>query len=82
MRERPLFDILDPRPVHTDWNIMFGFASDGASMAADAPPIVNNEAEIRQGFLPIHCNHDLQSKARVANPFRANSLQFNHQTFF
>jgi hypothetical protein len=39
-------NIFDMGPVYSNWDIMFGLTSDGASMAPYTLTIVNNEAEI------------------------------------
>ena len=42
----PFLDVLHPSPVHSDWNVMFGFAGDGAGVTTDATTVVNDEAKI------------------------------------
>lgn len=39
-----LFGLFDPRPVHPDGNIVFGFAGDRTSVTADAFPIVYDKS--------------------------------------
>ena len=39
-------NIFDMGPVYSNWDIVFGLTSNGASMAPYALTIVNNEAEI------------------------------------
>ena len=38
--------VLHPRPVHSDRNVMFGFAGDGAGVATDATAVVDDETKI------------------------------------
>lgn len=44
IRKFPLFDVLHPSTVHSQWNLILGFARDCAGVAADALAIIDNEA--------------------------------------
>jgi hypothetical protein len=43
IREGALFDVLDPGAIDAELNLVLGFASDRAGMAADALAIVDYE---------------------------------------
>jgi hypothetical protein len=49
IRETSLFNILYPRTINADRNLMFGFAGNGARVAADALSVIDNEAKIHNG---------------------------------
>lgn len=44
VRERPLFDVLYPRTIHTDGNIVLFLAGHGAGMTADTARLIDEES--------------------------------------
>src|SRR5712691_8076540 len=52
VRELALFNIFDPGAVDADRDIVLGFASDSAGMAADAFPLVDDECIFHYFLLP------------------------------
>jgi hypothetical protein len=48
-----LLNILDPGAVDADGNVVFGFAGDGAGVAADAFSLVYDKGVFRHGGFPF-----------------------------
>ena len=46
VRKLALLDVLDPRPVNADRHLVLGLARDGAGMAADTLPVIDNKAVV------------------------------------
>lgn len=53
VRELAPLNVFHPGPIHADRDVVLRLASDRTSMASNTAPIINNEAEIRQGTQPI-----------------------------
>ena len=51
--ELAFFDVLDPRSVNADGDVMFGFARYSASMTADALALVDDKSIFRQVGFPL-----------------------------
>jgi len=44
IRIRPLLDVFDPRAIHRERDMVLRLARNGASVAADALPVIDNES--------------------------------------
>ncbi len=44
--ERALFDVFDPSPIYADWDLVFGFAGNRTSVAANTATIIDDETVI------------------------------------
>jgi hypothetical protein len=53
VRELAFFDVLHPRSVHANGNIVFGFARHGAGMAANALALVDDKGVFRHVGFPL-----------------------------
>ena len=47
------FDVLDPRSVNADRDVVFGFTRYGAGMTADALALVDDKSVFRQVGFPL-----------------------------
>jgi hypothetical protein len=56
--KRAFFDVFDPCPIHADRNLMLGFASDRASVAANTATIIDDETVIGHEFNRVTARSD------------------------
>jgi len=53
VRELAFFDVFDPGAIHANRNVVFGFASHGAGMAANTLALVDDKGVVRHGDFPL-----------------------------
>ena len=56
--ELAFFDVLHPRSIDADRDIVFGFARDGTGMAADALALVDHKGVFRHAGFPLVGNEE------------------------
>ena len=61
IRIRALLDILHPRAIDAQRNMIFGFARDGAGMAANTFAVINDKPVFHQSLSSVGEGHEFRS---------------------